>query len=131
MLFQAGAMEGAGQQFADDGFVTLRLKARNEFAALALGVKQAAHGTQVAHMHNRAPGTARCGHKLLDVLYRRVHAREGERAAEVFFLGVDDHQGRMIEVGCCVTATAELKHRLWNGHSGAPVSGAFATLSTG
>lgn len=107
MFFQAGAVERAGQQFTDDGFVAHRLQAGNELAALALWVKQAAHGAQVAHMLNWATGVARRGDQLLDIADRRVHAREGEWTAEVFLLRIDDHEGRMAEIGSRVTSTAD------------------------
>jgi len=128
VFFQAGAVERAGQQFTDDGFVAHWLQAGNEFAALALWVKQAADGAQVAHMHDRATGVARRSDQLLDIAHRRIHAREGEWTAEVFLLGVDDHEGRMAEIGRCITSTADLKHRLWNGHSGASCEGGFCAI---
>ena len=82
-------------------------------------------------MHDRPAGSAGSGHQLLDVRDGGIHAAQGQRTTEVFFLGIDDDKGRMAQIGRCVTAAAELKHRFWNGHSGAPSGGAFATLSSG
>ena len=122
---------GVRQQFADDGFIALRFKARDEFAALALRVEQATDGAEVTHVHDRPTGGTGSGNQLFDVRDSRVHAAQGQRATEIFFLGIDDDHGGMTQCGRCVTATAELKHRFWNGHSGAPWGGAFATLSSG
>lgn len=130
-LLQVGAMESAGQQFFNHGFVAQGFKARNELAALALWVEQPAMGAQVAHMHDWPPGGPGCAEQLPDVRDCRIHAAQGQGAGKVFFLGIDDDQRRLTQVGRCVTAAAELKHRFWNGHSGAPSSGAFATFSSG
>ncbi|VVN39800.1 hypothetical protein PS681_05988 [Pseudomonas fluorescens] len=128
---QLGAVERARQQFANNGFITLWLKAGDEFAAFALRVEQATDGAEVTHVHDRPTGCTGCGNHLFDVRDGRVHAAQGQRATEILFLGIDDDHGGMAQCGRCVTATAELKHRFWNGHSGAPWGGAFATLSSG
>ncbi|MCY1179878.1 hypothetical protein D9M73_202970 [compost metagenome] len=130
-LCQFGAVKSAWQQFADDGFIALRLQARNELSTYALWVEQPAEGTEVADMHDRPAGGAGSGEQLLDVRDSFIHAAQGQGTAEVFFLGIDDDQGGMAQIGRCITAAAELKHRFWNRHSGAPWSGAFAPLSSG
>ncbi|MNY32759.1 hypothetical protein D3C86_1669950 [compost metagenome] len=57
---QFGTVERARQQFADDGFVALWLKARNEFTTDTLRVEHATERAEVAHMHDRpAGGTGR------------------------------------------------------------------------
>jgi hypothetical protein len=66
--------------------------ARDELAAFALRVEQATDGAEVAHVHDRAAGLAGGVEQLLDVRDGRVHAAQGQRTAEVFFLGIDDHR---------------------------------------
>ncbi|VVO45412.1 hypothetical protein PS723_06609 [Pseudomonas fluorescens] len=130
-FFQLRAMEGTGQQLADDGLVTLWLEARDELTACALRVEHSTHGAEVMHMHNRPAGSAGRGDQLLDVFDGSIHAGQGQWATEILFLGINDDQAGMAQTGRCITTAGELKHRLWNGHSGAPLGRAFATLSSG
>jgi hypothetical protein len=119
VFLQTGAVERAGQQFADDGFV-------------ALGSSPGMNSPRSPCGSNRPPTVPRWRTCTIGRPARRAAASTCLMLATAasmplrasgplrYSFWASMITSRMAEVGCCVTTAAELKHRLWNGHSGAP-----------
>nr|GFA42932.1 hypothetical protein [Tanacetum cinerariifolium] len=106
------AVQGVGQAFFDNDLIVLGLQLGDELPALTLWIEHAAHRAQMTHVDDGRFCGARGGHQLDDVVDRRLNTGQGERAAEVFLLGIDDDQRGITQSGRCVFTATELKHGL-------------------